>query len=110
MSREPISAGEFLWDALAARRWLQKDLAKVIGRPQQSVSEMMSGKKEITRETADQIGAALMMDPEHLLFIQNAYGLWLLSRDEAHQKNLHAIRQRAEDKELGLGELGQEQG
>jgi addiction module HigA family antidote len=103
MSREPISPGEFLRDVLADRRWLQKDLSEIIDRPPQSVSEIMNGKKKITHESAIQIGAALGMEAEILLHVQNAHALWHLRRDEAHQKKLHAIRQRAEDKELDNG-------
>ncbi len=56
---EVFPAGEFLADELDARGWTQAEFAAILDRPAQFVSEIISGKKEITRESAAQIGAAL---------------------------------------------------
>lgn len=47
---EVFPAGEFLADELVARGWTQADFADILGRPPQFVSEIITGKKEITRE------------------------------------------------------------
>lgn len=65
--------GEILADELDARGWTQTDFAKVLGRPAQFVSEIISGKKEITRESAAQIGDALGTSAELWLNLQNSY-------------------------------------
>ncbi len=46
--------GDFLAEELAARHWTQSDFAQILDRPAQFVSEIVSGKKEITRESAAQ--------------------------------------------------------
>ncbi len=55
---EAFPPGDFLTEELEARHWSQGDFAQILGRPAQFVSEIISGKKEITRESAAQIGAA----------------------------------------------------
>jgi HTH-type transcriptional regulator/antitoxin HigA len=91
----PQSPGERLALELEARHWLQKDLAEIINRPMQMVSEIISGRKEITRETAAQLGAALGTPPEFWLGMQDTYQLWELSRHGPTQRKLAEIRQRA---------------
>jgi addiction module HigA family antidote len=53
------SAGAVLRRELAARGWTQRDLAEVMGRPQQAISEIVRGSKRITAETALELAAAL---------------------------------------------------
>ena len=65
--------GEILADELDARGWTQTDFAEVLGHPTQFVSEIISGEKEITRESASQIGAALGTSAEFWLNLQNSY-------------------------------------
>ncbi|PJI55352.1 hypothetical protein CTI14_05635 [Methylobacterium radiotolerans] len=54
-------AGDHLLEELTARGWTQAEFAGILGRPVQFLSEIINGKKEITRESAAQIGAALGM-------------------------------------------------
>ena len=65
--------GELLGEELEARGWSQADFAAVIDRPTQFVSEIVTGKKEITRESAAQIGAALSQSAEYWLKLQDQY-------------------------------------
>lgn len=67
--------GEILTDELDARGWTQTDFAEVLGLPAQFVSEIISGKKEITRESAAQIGDALGTSTEFWLNLQDSYPL-----------------------------------
>lgn len=62
-----ITPGDILADELDARGWTQADFADVLGRPTQFVSEIISGKKEITIESAAQIGAVLGTSAEFWL-------------------------------------------
>jgi HTH-type transcriptional regulator/antitoxin HigA len=93
---EPTRPGEALRDLLAERGWLQKDLAEVIDRPQQWVSEVISGKKAITVESADQLGVAFGTGPGFWLVRQDQYRLWVLARDEGHKRRLAEIQRRAD--------------
>lgn len=97
---EVFTVGELLADELEARGWTQAEFAEVLGRPAQFVSEIISGKKEITRESAAQIGAAFGTSPDIWLNIQDRYHLWLQAKDSATQIGLGAVRLRARLREL----------
>lgn len=92
---EIFPVGEMLADEIEARGWSQADFAEILGRPAQFVSEIVSGKKEITRESAMQIGAALGTSPEMWLEMQDRYYLWRQSKDERSQGVLRDVRLRA---------------
>ena len=92
---EVFPAGEFLADELEARGWTQAEFAAILGRPAQFVSEIISGKKEITRESAAQIGAALGTSAEMWLSLQDQYLLWLQKQDARSQSDLDDVRRRA---------------
>jgi addiction module HigA family antidote len=47
-----IAPGEYLAEEIAARGFSQKELAKRIGRPWNTVNEIINGKKAITVQTA----------------------------------------------------------
>lgn len=92
---EAFPPGDFLAEELEARHWSQNDFAEILGRPAQFVSEIISGKKEITRESAAQIGAAFNQSPELWLNLQNSYLLWRQGHDTATQDGLDLVRRRA---------------
>lgn len=92
---EVFPAGEFLADELEARGWTQAEFAAILDRPAQFVSEIISGKKEITRESAAQIGAALGTSAEMWLSLQDQYLLWLQKQDSKSQSDLDDVRRRA---------------
>ena len=92
---EVFPAGEHLADELEARGWTQAEFAEILGRPAQFVSEIISGKKEITRQSAAQIGAALGTSAEMWLNLQDAYFLRRQSQDRAAQEELSEVRLRA---------------
>ncbi|MDO5670710.1 MAG: HigA family addiction module antitoxin [Corynebacterium sp.] len=97
---EAFPAGEFLAEELEARGWSQQDFAAVLGRPVQFVSEVITGKREITRESAAQIGAALGTSAELWLNLQDSYLLWLQSQDVQMQATIDQVRTRARLREL----------
>jgi len=92
---KPISPGETLVYHLENRHWTQAQFAEVIGRPTQSVNEIIKDKKEITRQTAVQFAVALGTTPEYWLRLQDEYRLWLLEQKEGWSAMLAAIRKRA---------------
>lgn len=97
---EAFPAGGYLADELEDRGWTQSEFAEIIGRPPQFVSEIISGKKEITRESAAQIGAALGTSAEMWLNLQDSYFLWRLGQNKKTQEDLSDVRLRARLKEL----------
>lgn len=97
---EAFPAGEYLAEELESRGWTQQDFAEILGRPAQLVSEIIGGKKEITRESAAQIGAALGTSAEMWLNLQNTYFLWRQSHDQKSRDDLDEVRLRARLNEL----------
>ncbi len=102
--------GELLETELATRGWSQVDFAAVLGRPAQFVSEIVTGKKEITRESAAQIGAALTQSPEFWLNLQDQYLLAKQERDVKTQAKLDDVRRRARLNRLGPIQVLQRRG
>lgn len=74
---EAFHPGEYLREELDARRWSQSDFARIIGRPLQTVNEIVNAKKRVTAETALAIGEALGTGPEVWINLQSAYDLWM---------------------------------
>lgn len=97
---EAFPAGEILADELEERGWTQAEFAEILGRPTQFVSEIIAGKKEITRESASQIAAALGTSAEFWLNLQDQYHLWRQAQDEGIQAGLTDVRRRARMNEL----------
>lgn len=92
---EAFPVGEYIEDELEARGWSQADFADILKRPAQFVSEIVSGKKELTRESAAQVAAAFGTSPELWLNLQDRYLLWQQSMDEGLQKGLDDVQRRA---------------
>lgn len=107
---DQTTVGELLEDELAKRGWSQVDFASVLGRPAQFVSEIVTGKKEITRESAAQIGAALSTSPEFWLNLQDQFLLAQQGRDLNTQTKLDGVRRRARLNELGPIQVLQKRG
>lgn len=72
---EVLQPGEFLREELEARGWTQGDLASILGRSQRLVSEVVTGKRSITPETAKGLSEALGTTPELWLNLQNSWEL-----------------------------------
>lgn len=89
------SVGQALAAELDARGWSQSDFAAVLDRPLQFVNEILKDKKELTRESAAQVGAALGQTPEFWLQLQDALELLKQSNDVQVQSRLEEVRVRA---------------
>lgn len=72
---EVFPPGEFLKDELEARGWTQTEFAEIIGKDARLVSEVISGKRSITPETAIALGAALGTSPELWMNLEGQYQL-----------------------------------
>lgn len=69
--------GEIIRDELDARGWVQKDLAEITDRPLQAINEIINAKKEITIETAIELGAAFGTSADFWLNLEKDYRLWI---------------------------------
>ena len=72
---EVFPPGEFLRDELDARGWSQVELAEVLGRPPRLISEVVSGKRAITPETAKGLAAALGTSAQLWMNLETSYQL-----------------------------------
>jgi len=74
---EVFPPGEFIRDELKERGWTQRDLADILGRPLQTVNQIIMGKKAITARTAKELAAAFGTSAEYWLRHEAAYRLSL---------------------------------
>jgi HTH-type transcriptional regulator / antitoxin HigA len=75
-----VPPGEILKEELDARGWTQKDLATILDRPEQAISEIIKGTKQITPATALELGGALGTSAETWINLEAQYRL-ALARD-----------------------------
>jgi HTH-type transcriptional regulator/antitoxin HigA len=87
----PVKPGQIIQRELSARGWTQEDLAAVMGRPSQAISEIITGKKQITAETALELGEAFGVDASFWSSLQSNYNLHLArqqrSKDEVARRS-----------------------
>jgi len=84
-----IPPGAIIKDELDARDWTQDDLARIMGRPVQVISEIVSGKKQITPETALGLAAAFGTSAEMWLNMEATYRLCI-----AQQRSVNDVVER----------------
>ncbi len=77
-----LGPGQRILEELDARGWTQKDLADVLGRPVQAINEIVKGTKQITPETAIQLGEAFGTSPNIWLALETNYRLRLAIQRE----------------------------
>lgn len=67
--------GHFVREELDAREWTQRDLAYILGVPEQSVNQIILGKRGISPEMAKALGDAFEVPPEFFANLQKAHDL-----------------------------------
>lgn len=75
MSREAIHPGEFLADELQGLGMSAAELARLLQVPANRISQILSGKRSITADTALRLGRYFGTGPAIWLNIQQAYDL-----------------------------------
>jgi HTH-type transcriptional regulator/antitoxin HigA len=65
--------GEFIREELDARGWSQRDLAYILGVPEQAVNLIVSSKRGISPEMAKALGDAFDVSAEYFANLQKAY-------------------------------------
>lgn len=67
--------GEFIREELEARDWSQRDLAYVLGAPEQAVNMIISGKRGISADMARALADAFGVSAELFVNLQSAFDL-----------------------------------
>jgi HTH-type transcriptional regulator/antitoxin HigA len=67
--------GHYLREEMEERGWMQRDLAFVLGCPEQAVNLILSGKRGISPEMAKALGKAFDINPETFANLQKAYDM-----------------------------------
>ena len=75
MAREPIHPGEILADELTELGLSATELARKINVPANRISQIISGKRSITADTALRLGKWFGTGPKIWLNLQQAYDL-----------------------------------
>ena len=96
-----VPPGRILRRELDCRGWSQKDLAVIMGRPEQAISEIVSGRKRITPQTAVELSQALGTSPQFWMNLDTAFRLWQVHKVEEERD----IQRRA--RLFGLVPLGE---
>jgi addiction module HigA family antidote len=78
--------GESIQDELDARGWTQRQLARKMKRPVQAINEIIRGKRQITAETALELGEALGTSAEMWIGMEGRYRLFI-ARRQRHRRS-----------------------
>jgi len=82
MPARRMPPGRTIRRELEARGWTQKDLAMIMGRPEQAISEIINAEKQITPQTAIELSKAFGTSAEFWINLEANYQLWLAAREE----------------------------
>ena len=74
-----VAPGKIILRELEARGWSRQDLASLMGRSEQAISEILHAKKQIITETARQLANAFGTSTEFWLNQEMKYQAALLS-------------------------------
>ena len=97
---EAFPPGEYIKDEIEARGWTQRDLARVLGRSEPKVSELINGKRAVTVQTARELAAAFGTSAEVWL---NLEAQWRLRQGAPSVEEIaRRARQTDEAKEAAL--------
>ncbi len=81
-----VTPGDIIRRELEARGWTQEDLAAIMGRPAQAISEMMNARKQITVETARELAQAFGTSAQFWINVETNYRLHLAERPRAEEE------------------------
>ena len=73
------------------RGWTQDDLALIVGKSRQAISEIVSGKNGIGLEMATLLAAAFGNSPQDWLKIDQSYRLWMIDQDTGEVQQMSAL-------------------
>ena len=87
--RDTPPPGRLLEEMMKARGWTQMDLAAILGKPQRTISEIITGKSSITPKTAQSLAQAFNNDPAFWMDLESRHRLALVKTED------ESVRERA---------------
>ena len=90
MDETVVHPGGAIRAKMEERGWTQLDLANIMGRPLQRVSDIITGKRQITPRTATELGAAFGTTAQWWMNQESAYRL-----SQINNKDLPTVSRRA---------------
>ena len=97
---EVFPPGEVIKEELEARGWSQVELSEIMGRPPRVVSEIVSGKRAITPETAKGLGAAFGTGATLWINLEGTYRLSKTAHDDEAVEKRARLYAKAPVKEM----------
>ena len=91
--------GEFIREELDARGWSQRDLAYILGMPEQAVNLIVSGKRGVSPEMALALGNAFDVSANYFANLQQAYEMSNARKPDpsiarrAHLQTVYPVRE-----------------
>jgi len=91
--------GFFLKEEMEARNWSQRDLAFILGVPEQAVTLIVSGKRGISADMAQALGVAFDVHPDLFANLQKDYEMAQAQRPDpgvavrAKMQNIYPVRE-----------------
>jgi HTH-type transcriptional regulator / antitoxin HigA len=103
--------GRIIHRELDARGWNQKELAHIMDRPEQTISEIVNGKKRITPKTALELAAAFGTSADLWLNLEASYQLYQARKEQdnpniARKSRLYSLVPLTEIRRLGWIKCG----
>ena len=91
-TRIPTHPGDVLKEELESRNISQTHFAELIGMPRTQLNEILNGKRSVSTDFALMVEAALGINPELLINMQNRYNMAVARRKPSLTTKLHNIR------------------
>ena len=91
----PIHPGELLRDELDEIGVSLNELARALRVPMNRISEIVSGKRRITADTAIRLGLYFGLSPQFWMNLQSQYDLQLTEREHGKEISTRVIRLKA---------------
>lgn len=97
---EVFPPGEYIKEELEARGWTQAEFAEILGRPPRLVSEIITGKRSISPETARGLAAAFGTTPQLWMNLESSYQLSRVKNDDSAVARRARLYEKAPVKEM----------
>ena len=97
---EVFPPGAYIKEELEAREWTQAELAEILGRPPRLVSEIITGKRSISPETARGLAAAFGTTPQLWMNLESSYQLSRVKNDDSAVARRARLYEKAPVKEM----------
>ena len=97
---KPEHPGKILRKMMEERGWAQEDLAAIIGKSRQAISEVVSGKNGIALDMAIALGAAFGNSPQEWLTHDQLYRLSMAERNISDVQQMAQLYQKAPVREM----------